>query len=778
MKLKMKLKNFRRLLVTGALQEERPQLAFTLSWLLNFLLGLILAAVPMGGGSGPFGLAAVAQAGTGMGGLLCAVGAICGYFLAFELHISIRNVVAVILIFTANFAARETRLQRRTFFHPALAAVMSLLTCFLGKLEADAGQNLLYPLVSEPVLAFGCTYFFREAFNTGERLTESSELRHGLSLTVLAACLLMSLSGLEILHILSVGRTLSVLTVLMIAFRAGPLPGGAAGLVLGLAMDAASGKGLFFSAVYGVGALFAGTFSKRGKLVFLICSFLCVALAVFCTVGSGARTEAFYENFVASVIFLLLPASVFRRFRSVFGMSSVSPGESGLRRFTARRISRMSEAFRDLYDTVDAELRPGKNDENISSVFDRASELVCSRCSEKSKCWNQNYLDTLSAFDDVTENIRSSGLLRAEELPQHFREACLSPETLTDAVNAELRGLTYRQQFQARLSENRCAAYQQYLDVSEILTDVSAELENAYGPDALTQRRLRRFLDSFELEADISAFRDRGGRLHILLESTKLRSLLDEPDYMDRLSRAVGVRLCRPIGSDGSTEGRITLMEAEPLSVSVGVASMKKSGETISGDRGTYFKTEQGLLCILLSDGMGSGEGAAKESVAAVRILERFLRSGVEPALAMRMLNSVMLLKNQDSWGFATVDLLCIDLFSGNAAFYKYGAAPSYARVGKQIRRVKSENLACGLSSGKNTVPDTVKMRLRPGSVAVIASDGVIAETNDDWVRKMLSETEGRDMKALAKELLQAALKQYGASDDMTVLTVRVDKRA
>jgi stage II sporulation protein E len=100
------------------------------------------------------------------------------------------------------------------------------------------------------------------------------------------------------------------------------------------------------------------------------------------------------------------------------------------------------------------------------------------------------------------------------------------------------------------------------------------------------------------------------------------------------------VRLCRPNGLDAETEGRVTLLEAEPYSVSVGIASMKKKGESVSGDRGTYFKTDQGVLCILLSDGMGSGESAARESVAAVRILERFLRTGVDPAVAMQKLNS------------------------------------------------------------------------------------------------------------------------------------------
>ncbi|MCD7860961.1 MAG: SpoIIE family protein phosphatase, partial [Oscillospiraceae bacterium] len=253
--------------------------------------------------------------------------------------------------------------------------------------------------------------------------------------------------------------------------------------------------------------------------------------------------------------------------------------------------------------------------------------------------------------------------------------------------------------------------------------------------------------------------------------------LLREPGYLDRISGAVDVRLCRPAEEDGGGEGRVTLMEAEPLAVSVGIASLKKKGESVSGDRGTYFKTDQGVLCIILSDGMGSGENAAKESVAAVRILEWFLRAGMDPSAAMKILNSMMLLKNSEGWGFATVDLMCIDLFSGDAVFYKYGAAPSYVRSGKTVRRIRSETLAAGLKVGEDAPPDMVRLRLKPGNLALIASDGVIAETNDAWLRTLLAEYDSCDAKALARDTLQAALKQYGSGDDMTMLAVYLSER-
>ena len=143
----------------------------------------------------------------------------------------------------------------------------------------------------------------------------------------------------------------------------------------------------------------------------------------------------------------------------------------------------------------------------------------------------------------------------------------------------------------------------------------------------------------------------------------------------------------------------------------------------------------------------------------------------------MKILNSVMLLRGGDSWGYATVDLMCVDLFSGETCFYKYGAAPSYVRSGRSIRRIRGESLAPGLSSGEGTAPDVVRMRLRPGCLAVIASDGVIADDEDDWLRARM-EPDSRDMRALASAILRDARERYGEGDDMTVLTVRVEERA
>jgi len=758
------------------LPEARPQLAMGLSWGLNFVLGFVLACAKVFGAYGPFGIAAVAQASGTLSGMFCAIGASLGYFIAFGFGTGLKYVAAVVLVFTAAYVFRELPISRRAWFMPAVALFFTALAGFLGAIETVKNAPIALGVITESVLAMGGTYFFRIALSTEERDSDSADLQHALSLAIFLACILIAIVPVMLFGVISVGRFFALILVMTAAFKGGALSGAAAGAAIGIALDIAYTGDAFFAMAYAFSGLISGLFARRGKLVFILCFVVASFVAVVINLSSGSFDIApLFEVFAASVIFMLLPNSFLTYVGSFLREPQASASEAGLRRYTAKRIMTMSEAFQDLYDTVDANIGKEQNDEDISKVFDRAANHICIKCKSKNDCWNANYMDTLAAFNDTVPAINSRGLVEKGDLPSHFTDKCPKGDELVGAINGELRARMYRRQYKMKMTENRTAAYSQYADMSKILETVSDELSNTFGPDALAQRRLSRYLDSIDVNADISVFRDKIGRLRISIEGTKLSQITKEGSYLDKLSSVVGVRLCRPGGQ--TAEGRISLMEAEPLTACVGIATMKKKGESVSGDRGTYFKTDQGVLCVILSDGMGSGVEAAKESVSAVRILERFLKSGVDPAVAMKMLNSMMLLKNGDQWGFATVDLMCIDLFTGETCFYKYGAAPSYVRSGKSIKQIRNDSLAAGLVTGAGSEPDIVRMHLKAGNVALVASDGVFAQSDDSWIHDALLSFEGDDTKKLAKDTLQMALSKYGCTDDMTVLAVRIENR-
>ena len=724
----------------------------------------------------PFGLAFVACAGTGWSGIAALIGAAAGYLLVGGINWGIRYLAASVLVYTTAVVFHEFEFARKAFFMPAAAGLIMALTAFLGSFSiSGASTPDAARLLLETVLAFSGAYFFRNALTKDREISESGDLRRSVSVTVLLACLLSALTPLKLFGELSAGRTLALVVLMCSAIKGGMLTGAAAGTVLGLAMDLSSGGSSFYTMAFAFSGMLSGVFSRRGRLVFTLSFILSGALAVACAWGDLVYISMLYENFAASILFMLLPGRAVGALGMLLHDHSRGAGERDLRRFVSGRVRGLSEAYGELYTIIENGLGSTSNDGDIAKIFDRAADAVCINCREKNRCWNAEYVDTLTALNDATQSMTANGVLSENDIPLYFRQKCTSIGAFVTAVNGELRGRAFRRQLKARLDESSAVAWGQFADMSKMLSSVADELGSVNGSDALAEHRLTRFLRSLDVDAEVSVFRDGRGRLRATMESGSLASLYACGDYLSELSRVLGVRVCLPQGASKAAS-RLSVLEAEPLAVSVGIASLKKRGEKVSGDKGSYFKTDSGVLCVILSDGMGSGDEAARDSARVVSILEKFLRSGADGAAAMKVLNSALLLRGGDNWGFATADLMCIDLFTGETCFYKYGAAPSYVRTAGGVRRIKGEALAAGLTLGGGAAPDVVRMKLGPGSTALIASDGVIAESDDEWVKNILRR-DFDDMKALAKSTLREAERLYGSGDDMTVVTVRVEER-
>ena len=287
MNIKWKAAELRRQLVSGQWSEESGQMALWIGWGGNFLLGWILASARILQNFGPFGVAITAQAGAGIGGLLCALGASVGYLLSFGFTRGIQYVSAVVLVFTAGYVFQELKLYKQTWFMPCLASLFTLLAGFLGAVDGMDLSSLVLPLLTETILAGGSAYFFRIALSAEPRQTEGAELRHGISLFLLSACVLIALERAELFGFLSLGRLAAVLLVMAAACKGGPLSGAAAGIALGMAMDIAAGGTPCYSAAYAFSGLISGLFSRHRRLVFVLSSVLANAASVLWSARSG-----------------------------------------------------------------------------------------------------------------------------------------------------------------------------------------------------------------------------------------------------------------------------------------------------------------------------------------------------------------------------------------------------------------------------------------------------------------------------------------------------------
>lgn len=439
-------------------------------------------------------------------------------------------------------------------------------------------------------------------------------------------------------------------------------------------------------------------------------------------------------------------------------------------RLARQRLENTAQAFRTLYDSLRSAFRAPDNDNDVATVFDRAAGRQCRACSLRDRCWKTDYNTTFNALNDATPAMVERGRAEKGDFPRHFADRCIHFPDFVAAVNEELTSLFYRRQYNARIRESRAAVCRQYAQLSDLLGEAAAELGQELSPDVIGDRRLRQRLAEWKLDVHASVYRDGRGLLRVEAEGAGC-SALSRPSRLKDLSALLGV----PLRVELEGEDALSLIQQEPLMAVAGVAARKKSGETVSGDAGTYFKRHDGKLYLLLCDGMGSGPDANRESTLAVRLLEQLLQAGVDAPRALTTLSSALALRGEETGGFTTVDLLQLDLFTGEGELFKLGAAPTYIKKGGEVRQLSGRSLPAGLAEGESSALDRFALRLAPGDCVLMISDGVCPGPEDGWLRERLAGFDGESPKDLARELVTQDPKD--ATDDRTALVIRLDRR-
>ncbi|MEY8402982.1 SpoIIE family protein phosphatase [Oscillospiraceae bacterium 44-34] len=447
-----------------------------------------------------------------------------------------------------------------------------------------------------------------------------------------------------------------------------------------------------------------------------------------------------------------------------------SAADPAAQRMVRQKLERTAQAFRTLYDSLRSAFHVPDNDNDVAGVFDRAAGRQCRGCSLRDRCWKADYNTTFNALNDATPAMVERGRAEAADFPRHFADRCIHFPAFVGAVNEELTALFYRRQYNARIRESRAAVCRQYAQLSDLLGEAAAELGRELTPDPVGSRRLRQRLAELKLDVQTAVFRDGRGLVRVEAAGPGCAALT-RPSRLKDLSQALGV----PLRVELEGEDSLSLLQQEPLMALAGVAARKKNGETVSGDAGTYFKRHDGKLYLLLCDGMGSGPDANRESTLAVRLLEQLLQAGVEARRALTTLSSALALRGEETGGFTTVDLLQLDLFTGEGELFKLGAAPTYIKKGGDVQRLTGKSLPAGLAEGDSAALDTFTLRLAPGDCVLMVSDGVCPGPEDGWLRERFAAFDGTSPKDLARELVTRDLRD--ATDDRTALVVRVDRR-
>lgn len=218
----------------------------------------------------------------------------------------------------------------------------------------------------------------------------------------------------------------------------------------------------------------------------------------------------------------------------------------------------------------------------------------------------------------------------------------------------------------------------------------------------------------------------------------------------------------------------ILFLEKPRFSVICKASRVIKSGQLVSGDNYMFTETEDGMALACLSDGMGSGYNANRESETVIELMERFIDAGFSKETAVKMINSTMVLTDGEP-SCSTLDICSIDLYEGSCEFIKMGAAVSFLKREHFVECISSDNLPTGVMS--NLDCNSYKIDLYDGDFIIMVSDGIIESLNGNEVlENIISAQNSVNPNEIANNILGSCLKAcaYDPEDDMTVLVMGV----
>lgn len=343
-----------------------------------------------------------------------------------------------------------------------------------------------------------------------------------------------------------------------------------------------------------------------------------------------------------------------------------------------------------------------------------------------------------------------------------------------------------------RLVENRDLMADHLNEMAHIMTKVA---EESYRFIHMSDRKLKQLVHALReenillKELYILEKEDGHKEINVVMRSASARSgssrmgketNLAVEDVANLFSVLLNLRLepsrtC-PIFVGKESAG-YQFLEEPRFHVLTGVAKAVKETESVSGDNYSFLEVKEGSVTAVLSDGMGSGEKACRDSEFVIDFIEKFLEAGFSKETAVQMING-SLIAGGESQNMSTLDICETDLYTGVCEFIKIGSAPAYMKRENLIEQISARNLPLGVFYDMDM--EVTRRRLMDGDYIIMLSDGILDALSQGIGEEMLPELLGKitlkNPSEIANYILNFCLHQSRGRirDDMTVMVTGV----
>jgi stage II sporulation protein E len=582
--------------------------------------------------------------------------------------------------------------------------------------------------------------------------------------------------------------------LLIVANKGGASMAAAAGLLLGFFLHLAGYWGAEWAAVLGLAGLgggFAGTLSKKYNRPAVIAGItLAGACALFVLARPWLGFPMIHALIASSLAFILTPQSFYFNVASAINpvLDSADDYMDKIKEETTRRLDSFAGAFEKLADTFSGLSKPktGLNKHDISLLIDDLAARACGSCASREWCWEEDLFNTHQQIFSLLNVCASGGTATQDDMCKNFRRECKTPQKLLQELNSIFNVYRNDLRWHNRIAESRELISQQLHGVSGIVKCLSNEIDMSLRfHEGLEEEMIMALLKQKIEVTSVIVLEDNAGKYRVSINHKPCvgkkacdREVL--PVLNAVLKRKMRVESGTCDVKNGVCHARF--MEDQKLRIASGVAHRAKSSRG-SGDSYSAMELRNGSSLLVLSDGMGSGERAKRESAATVGLLEDFIESGFDKELAVRMINSVLILKSSEE-SFSTLDICSVDLYTGRAEFIKIGAAETFILRDGNVSVIRSASLPIGMLNDVDL--EITERELKHGDIILMVTDGVTSagtgdenensSHNESWLNAALKNCRYTSPQDLADHLLSEAERRSrnGLKDDMTILAARV----
>ena len=278
----------------------------------------------------------------------------------------------------------------------------------------------------------------------------------------------------------------------------------------------------------------------------------------------------------------------------------------------------------------------------------------------------------------ILNSCEKKGFVDINNISSDFRLNCVNLNKFIDNANKLFEIYKINLKWNNKIIESRELVSQQLSGVANIINNLSSELDLNINFDNGLEEKILNELNKNNINFEsVTASKNKNGRYEIIIDiksCVNYKILAKKINIL--LNNILGIKMV-PEEDYFLYEHVLKFVEEQRFFINIGIARCTKNNSLESGDCYSVLKLKNGQFALVLSDGMGSGNSARKESIATIELFEDFMEAGFDKSTAMKMINSVLTLKNNDD-NFSTLDVCFIDLFSGSGEFIKIGAANSF----------------------------------------------------------------------------------------------------